>query len=99
VHFNRANAALDNAMAADPQLAALIEKISPGAADRVGLAGGRQTPVDMVWHHAAPETVNDAVGVMQLVTKTDHWGDFWAAMHPGNRGGFAIWGPKGSMWS
>jgi hypothetical protein len=99
IHFNRANKSLDNAMKRGPALAAKINKISPGASSRVSEVGGRKTPEGMTWHHAHPDTVGGRVGVMQLVKTEDHRTALWSAMHPGNKGGYSIWGPNGSMWN
>lgn len=96
VHFNRANADLDAAMRADPDFAQSMESASPGISDRVAQAGGRRnpSPEDFIWHHAHPETVQGQHGVMQLVPSEQHTpgSDFWSTLHPGNKGGFSIWG-------
>ncbi|MDJ1114605.1 HNH endonuclease [Microbacterium dauci] len=98
VHFNRSNADLDAAMQADPDFRAAMEAMSPGISDRVTRPGGRQNPnpEDFIWHHAHPNTVGGQNGVMQLVPTYQHTpgSDFWSTLHPGNRGGFAIWGEK-----
>lgn len=98
VHFNRANAHLESTMLSNPGFAQRIEAISPESLSRVAKKGGRKTPKGMVWHHAHPDTVGSRNGIMQLVTRADHWGEYWKAMHPGNRGGYAIWGKGGSLW-
>lgn len=65
---------------------------------RVSSVGGRKYPSaeDFIWHHAHPDTVDGRFGVMQLVPTYQHTpgSSFWATLHPGNRGGFAIWGKK-----
>jgi len=100
VHFNRANASLDEAMRADPHYAAWLEEQSEGIGDLVAKKGGRENPNadDFIWHHAHPDTVDGRYGVMQLVPTYQHspGSDFWSTLHPGNKGGFAIWGEKKS---
>jgi RHS repeat-associated protein len=89
VHFNRANAALDDALRADADFAARMEQLSPGIADRVSSVGGRQNPAGFTWHHDA------SPGVMQLVPTTQHTPGsiFWRTLHPdpGAAGGYSIW--------
>ncbi|ROR65642.1 HNH endonuclease [Agrococcus jenensis] len=98
VHFNRANTALDEAMQTDADFEDWMESVSPGIADRVAQPGGRQnpSPADFIWHHAHPDTVLGRNGVMQLVPTPQHTPGslWWGILHPGNRGGFAIWGKK-----
>lgn len=98
VHFNRANESLDNSMRADPDYAAALEEQSQGIGERVAKKGGRENPnaEDFIWHHAHPDTVDGRYGVMQLVPTYQHspGSDFWSTLHPGNRGGFSIWGEK-----
>lgn len=52
VHFNRANAQLDRAMAADPAYRAMMEQMIPGVSDAVSSVGGRSTPKGWTWQHA-----------------------------------------------
>jgi hypothetical protein len=87
VHFNRANAALDQALNSDPELAAQMETMIPGIRDSVSSTGGRVTPDGWVWHHS-PDS-----GIMQLVPQTEHTPGsiYWMTLHPNNRGGYAIW--------
>lgn len=98
VHFNRANADLDAQIQADPDFADWMETVSPGVSDRVAQPGGRQnpSPADFIWHHAHPETTLGRNGVMQLVPTPQHTPGslWWGILHPGNRGGFAVWGKK-----
>jgi RHS repeat-associated protein len=87
VHFNRANASLDAAMAADPEFAAMMEDLIPGVGDSVSRVGGRETPEGWVWHH------DQDTGIMQLVPEAQHTPGsiFWDTLHPGGRGGYSIW--------
>jgi hypothetical protein len=98
VHFNRANVDIDAAMQSDPNFAAAMESMSPGIGPRVAIDGGRQNPnpADFIWHHAHPDTVDGQHGVMQLVPTPQHTpgSDFWGTLHPGNKGGFSVWGKK-----
>ncbi|PTT17828.1 hypothetical protein DBR36_10080 [Microbacterium sp. HMWF026] len=100
VHFNRANEALDEAMRSDPRFAEWLEEQSKGIGELVAKKGGRDNPnpEDFIWHHAHPDTVAGRHGVMQLVPTYQHspGSDFWRTLHPGNMGGFAIWGKKKS---
>jgi len=84
VHFNRANAALDQALQSDPEFAQRMEQLIPGVQNRVSSVGGRQNPESWTWHH------DESPGVLQLVPSADHW-DNWAVYHPTGRGGYAIW--------
>jgi hypothetical protein len=100
VHFNRANAALDADLQADPDFADYMESISPGIRDRVSEVGGRQNPVGFVWEHASTSTVGlQEQGMLRLVPKEQHTpgSPWWRVLHPnkGASGGFAEWGnPK-----
>lgn len=99
VQSNRANAALEEALAANPRLAARLEELSPGAADAVSRNGGRATPDGFTWHHAHSSTVNGRIGVMQLVRTEVHApGSIWQdLLHPGGVGGYTEWAiPRGA---
>jgi hypothetical protein len=89
VHFNRANAALDDALCADPEFAARMQLMSPGIAGRVSSVGGRQNPLGFTWHH------DFSPGVLQLVPTVQHTPGsiFWRTFHPdpGAAGGYSIW--------
>ena len=86
VHFNRANAALDDALRSDPVWAAQMEEMIPGVQGSVAKAGRRATPEGWVWHHDVE------AGTMQLSPTNQHWGPkFWNTFHPDNKGGYAIW--------
>lgn len=89
VHFNRANAALDDALQSDADFAARLEQLSPGIAERVSSIGGRQNPLNFTWHHDA------SPGIMQLVPTLQHTPGsiFWRTLHParGAAGGYSIW--------
>lgn len=98
VHFNRANAALADALA-DPEFAEFMEGQSSGVTDRVARTGGRKNPKGWVWEHASSSTAQGRKGVMRLVPKEQHTpgSRWWRILHPdkGARGGFAEWGnPK-----
>jgi RHS repeat-associated protein len=87
IHFNRANAALDQAMDDDADFARAFEKLIPGARDAVVVEGGRKTPPGWVWHH------DMQTGIMQLTPTTQHFPGsiFWEAYHPGGVGGYSTW--------
>jgi hypothetical protein len=87
VHFNRANAALDDALQLDPEFAAIMDSVIPGVARSVARTGGRETPAGWVWHH------DTAPGLMQLVPELQHTPGslFWGALHPTGRGGYSLW--------
>jgi RHS repeat-associated protein len=96
VHFNRANAALDAALAADPEFAAEMEKIIPGLRQAVSpQGGGRRTPAGWTWEHASSTTAGGRSGVMRLVPRPEHTpgSPFWRTLHPdpGAAGGYAEW--------
>ena len=93
VHFNRANQALDEAMAADPAFASQMDSMIPGVQDSVGAAGGRQTPDGWTWHHAPSANTGGETGVMQLVPKAQHTpgSAFWPTLHPNGVGGYSEW--------
>jgi RHS repeat-associated protein len=80
VQLNRANAALDTAIQADPQFATQMEKLIPGVSDSVSRVGGRETPSDWIWHH------DQGAGIMQLVPEAQHTPGsiFWDTLHPGD---------------
>jgi DNase/tRNase domain of colicin-like bacteriocin len=93
VHFNRANQALDEAMAADPAFASQMDSMIPGVQDSVGAAGGRQTPDGWTWHHAPSANTGGETGVMQLVPTVQHTpgSAFWPTLHPNGVGGCSEW--------
>jgi RHS repeat-associated protein len=93
VHFNRANAALDAELQANPEFASQMEELIPGVGESVSKAGGRATPSGWVWHHEIES------GVMRLVPESQHTPSslFWNVLHPQWRGGYSIWGiPNGA---
>lgn len=99
VHFNRANATLDDALRSDPELARMMDELSPGVTERVASAGGRENPLDHTWHHATNGQGGGQDGVMQLVPKAQHNpGSPWQhVIHPDGGGGYAEWAiPRGA---
>jgi RHS repeat-associated protein len=87
-HFKAANAALDKVMSSDPafknsmsRLGISVPKSSTGS-----ILG--KSPSGWVWNHGVEP------GVMQLVPKAQHTPGsiYWNTIHPGNIGGYAIWG-------
>lgn len=99
VQNNRANAALEAALADDPALAVRLEELSPGAAEAVSRNGGRATPDGFTWHHAHSSTVDGRIGVMQLVPTEVHapGSAFQELLHPGGIGGYTEWAiPRGA---
>jgi len=87
-HFREANKALEAAMQSDARFATAIDEL--GIVLPRSPAGSilGKSPKNWVWHHHVDE------GIMQLVPKPQHTvgSSFWSTMHPGNKGGFAIWG-------
>jgi RHS repeat-associated protein len=87
-HFREANKALEAAMVSDAKFASGIENL--GITIPRSPAGSilGKSPTNWVWHHHMDE------GIMQLVLKPQHTvgSSFWSIMHPGNKGGFSIWG-------
>jgi RHS repeat-associated protein len=94
VHFNRANAALEEAMLADPNLAQMMESLVPGVSASISSVGGREDPEGWTWHHTTTEEGGD-VGVMRLVPTDQHTpgSEFWNVLHqdPGGAGGYSQW--------
>jgi len=93
VHFNRANAALEQALRSDSYFATELDKLSPGVLQRVSAQGGRENPLNFVWHHHSEN------GVMRLVPKIQHTPGsiFWGTLHQDGRGGYSIWAiPNGA---
>jgi hypothetical protein len=89
VHFNRANAALDADLKADPAFRETMERLIPGISDDVSAIGGRKTPAGWIWHHDL------GAGVMQLVPVVQHTPGslWWRILHPlpGAAGGYSAW--------
>jgi DNase/tRNase domain of colicin-like bacteriocin/LysM domain len=86
VHFNRANAAFDDALRSDPAFAAQMDTLIPGVQNSVARAGGRQNPTGWTWHHGSEP------GSMQLVPTAQHTDAlFWDAFHPNGVGGYNTW--------
>ncbi|WP_226469880.1 RHS repeat domain-containing protein [Luteimonas panaciterrae] len=95
VHFNRANAALDNALQADNEFASMMQTLIPGVQSSVSSVGGRSTPSGWTWEHASSSTAGGRVGVMRLVPSEQHTpgSAWWRVIHPdqGARGGYSEW--------
>ena len=90
-HFQEANSNLLKAMDGDEAFAMSMNDMIPGIRDQlVGPRGGvsRGGPRLWTWHHAQEP------GVMQLVPTAQHTppGALHGLLHPGGRGGMAIWG-------
>lgn len=101
VHFNRANASLDNAMQSDPQFLRMMDDLIPGAQSSVSSVGGRATPNGWTWEHASTATAFGEQGVMRLVPSEQHTpgSPFWRVLHPdtGAAGGYSEWAiPRGA---
>ena len=95
VHFDGENAALDQALAADPQFAEMMDELIPGVQDSVSSVGGRQNPAGWTWEHVSSSQAGGEVGVMRLVptyqrTPGSPW---WRVIHPqpGAAGGLLSW--------
>ncbi|GAA2514333.1 putative T7SS-secreted protein [Streptomyces longisporus] len=99
VHFNRANAALDEAIKANPDLGKYLDQFSPGIADQVSEVGGRRNPIGHTWQHEPAANAEGRQGVMRLVPTYQHTpgSPWWDVLHPGNTGGYAEWAvPNGA---
>jgi hypothetical protein len=95
-HFNRANAALDAALKADVEFAAMMERLIPGVQQSVSNIGGRAKPAGWTWEHASStSTVFGEQGVMRLVPTAQHTpgSPWWRIIHPnrGAAGGYSEW--------
>ena len=95
VHFNRANASLDDAFRSDAQWADEMEEMIPGARNAVSSVGGRENPPGWTWEHASTSTANGQTGIMRLVPTVQHTpgSPWWRVLHPdkGARGGYSEW--------
>jgi filamentous hemagglutinin len=101
VHFNRSNAALDNALKADADFANLMNDLIPNVQSSVSSVGGRTTPTGWTWEHASSTTASGQQGVMRLVPSSQHTpaSPFWRVLHPdyGAAGGYSEWAiPNGA---
>ncbi|MEV6478909.1 putative T7SS-secreted protein [Streptomyces sp. NPDC051576] len=99
VHFNRANAALDEAIKADPELGRYLDQFSPDIAKQVSEEGGRRNPAGHTWQHEPAANAGGRQGVMRLVPTYQHTpgSPWWDVLHPGNSGGYAEWAvPNGA---
>ena len=87
-HFQEANESLLRAMESDGRLAQSLRDLGVSLERTPSGLAPRQPPPGWTWHHAQEP------GVMQLVPRTQHTPGsiFWDTLHPGGRGGFAIWG-------
>lgn len=99
VHFNRANAALDASIQADPALGRFLDQFSPGVAATVSSVGGRRTPAGFTWQHEPTSNAQGREGIMRLVPRYQHTSGspWWDVLHPGYSGGYAEWAiPNGA---
>jgi hypothetical protein len=101
VHFNRANAALYEALQKDPEFAKMMEALIPGLKDSVSSVGGRETPEGWTWEHVSSPFADGKRGVMRLVPRSQHTAGspWWRVLHPakGAAGGYAEWAiPNGA---
>ncbi len=101
VHFNRSNAALDNALKTDPAFANAMDDLIPNVQSSVSSVGGRATPPGWTWEHASSSTAFGQEGVMRLVPSTQHTpgSPWWRILHPdaGAAGGYSEWAiPRGA---
>jgi RHS repeat-associated protein len=89
-HFQEANENLLQAMESDPQFAQTMQDTGVKLQRTPTGLAPRRPPAGWTWHHA------DEPGVMQLVPREQHTPGsiFWSILHPGNKGGYAIWGKK-----
>lgn len=96
VHFNRASAALEAKMQANPMFAGLMEDAVPGIGKAVSKMGGRNVRrLGWTWEHASSSTAQGRFGVMRLVPRAQHTpgSRWWRVMHPdeGAAGGYSEW--------
>ncbi|QTE81710.1 HNH endonuclease [Shewanella algae] len=101
VHFNRANASLDNALQSDIEFLNMMDELIPGVQSSVSSVGGRATPSGWTWEHASTSTAFGEEGVMRLVPSSQHTpgSPFWRILHPdaGASGGYSEWAtPNGA---
>ncbi|WP_460951454.1 hypothetical protein AB6N16_00815 [Pseudomonas marginalis] len=101
VHFNRSNAALDNALSMDSAFAQMMETLIPNIKSSVSKVGGRQTPSGWTWEHASSSTAFNQEGIMRLVPTAQHTpsSPWWRVLHPdaGAAGGYSEWAiPRGA---
>jgi RHS repeat-associated protein len=86
-HFYEANQNLLSDMGADPSFASGMDNLIPGIQRQISGPKAYGSPQNWTWHHSTEP------GVMQLIPSADHWSKkFWSILHPGNRGGFSLWG-------
>jgi RHS repeat-associated protein len=87
-HFQEANEALLSAMESDAGFARSMEQLGVSLERTPNGLAPRQSPADWTWHHAG------GLGQMELVPRYQHTpgSDFWDLLHPGNYGGYYIWG-------
>jgi len=90
VHFQKANDALLTAMENDPQFAEMIRSMGINLERTATGLTPRTPPPGWTWHHA------ESPGLIQLVPRAQHTpgSRFWDALHPGGRGGYALWGQR-----
>jgi len=101
VHFNRANAALHDALAADAQFAGMMDDLIPGVRQSVSSVGGRQNPIGWTWEHVHSSQAGGQIGTMRLVPTPQHTpgSPWWRVLHPqpGAAGGYSEWAiPRGA---
>jgi len=87
-HFRAANQVILDDMAANPDLAAMLDELGIKVPVNGNGTPKGLSPADWTWHH------DQCSGCMQLVPRPQHTpgSSFWDVMHPGGRGGFSIWG-------
>ncbi|MCW3059815.1 MAG: hypothetical protein JWQ02_1636 [Capsulimonas sp.] len=95
VHFRRMNEALHNALLADPEFAARMERVSPGITERVSSRGRREDPEGFTWEHVSSTAADGRLGVMRLVPTVQHTPGtrYWRVFHRdhGAVGGYNEW--------
>ena len=95
VHFNRANAKLDDTLRSDADALKMMDDLIPDVQSSVSSVGGRATPQGWTWEHASTSTAFGQQGVMRLVPSSQHTpgSPFWRVLHPdkGASGGYSEW--------
>ena len=85
--MNVANEQLLTAMEKNPDFAPVVEEMGIKLTRTPTGRAPRESPDGWTWHH------EQEPGLLRLVPSVQHWSkEFWRLLHPGNRGGFSIWG-------
>ena len=77
-------------MRGDPQFAKMMKDSGVNLSRTPTGLAPRKPPSSFTWHH------EQGAGVMRLVPRSQHTpgSNFWKALHPNGKGGWAIWGKE-----